>query len=99
MATDVANQSATFLITDRKLYAPVVTLSTQDNAKLLEQLKSGFKRTINWKKYQSEKSTEMQNQCLDYLIDPGLQRVNRLFVLSFEDEAQCTNYKDIILRL
>ena len=41
----------------------------------------------------------MQNQCLDYLIDPGLQRVNRLFVLSFEDEAQCTNYKDIILRL
>ena len=47
MATDVANQSATFLITDRKLYVPVVTLSTQDNAKLLEQLKSGFKRTIN----------------------------------------------------
>ena len=37
-----------FKITDAKLYVPVVTLSTQDNAKLLQQLKSGFKRTINW---------------------------------------------------
>ena len=35
-------------ITDAKLQVPVVTLSTQDNAKLLQQLKSGFKRTINW---------------------------------------------------
>ena len=38
-------------IADIKLYVPVVTLSTQDNAKLLQQLKSGFKRTINWNKY------------------------------------------------
>ena len=44
---DVANQGATFAITKTKLYIPVVTLSTQDNAKLLTQLKSGFKRTIN----------------------------------------------------
>ena len=36
-----------FTITDTKLYVPVVTLSTQDNAKLLQQLKSGFRRTIN----------------------------------------------------
>ena len=42
-----ANQAMTFAITDRKLCVLVVTLSTQDNAKLLEQLKSGFKRTIN----------------------------------------------------
>ena len=42
-----------FKITDTKLYVPVVTLSTQDNAKLLQQLKSGFKRIINWNKYQS----------------------------------------------
>ena len=41
-----------FAITDTKLYFPVVILSTQDNAKLLQQLKSGFKRTINWNKYQ-----------------------------------------------
>ena len=43
---------AKFAITDTKLYVPVVTLSTQDNAKLLQQLKSGFKRTINWSKYE-----------------------------------------------
>ena len=43
----------TFAITDTKLYVPVVTLSTQDNAKLLQQLKSDFKRKINWNKYQS----------------------------------------------
>ena len=44
-----------FIITDTKLYVPVITLSTQDNAKLLHQLKSGFKRTINWNKYQTSK--------------------------------------------
>ena len=54
VSTDVANQIATFSITDTKLYAPVVTLSTQDNAKLLEQLNSGFNRVINWKKYLSK---------------------------------------------
>ena len=42
-----------FAITETKLYVPVVTLSTQDNARLLQQLKSGFKRTINGNKYQS----------------------------------------------
>ena len=52
MATVVADQGAKYLITDTKLYAPVITLSSQDNAKLLEQLKSGFKRTINWNIYQ-----------------------------------------------
>ena len=45
--TSVANQSATLQITDKKLYVPVVTLSIQDNAKVLPQLKSGFKRTID----------------------------------------------------
>ena len=46
----IAGQEPTFTITDTKLYVPVVTLSTQENAKLLEQLKSGFTRTINWNK-------------------------------------------------
>ena len=45
------DQDTTFAVTDTKLYVPVVTLSTEDNAKLLQQLKSGFKRTINWNKY------------------------------------------------
>ena len=47
VATAVANKGATFSITDTKLCVPVVILSTQDNTKPLEQLKSGFKRTIN----------------------------------------------------
>ena len=85
MATDIDNQSAIVSVTDTKLYVVVVTLSTQDNTKLLEQLKSGFQRTINWDKYQSEKLTGRRNQYLDYLIDPSFQRVNRLFVLSFEN--------------
>ena len=46
-----------FKITEIKLYVPVVTLSTQDNAKLLQQLKSGFKRTISWSKYESNIKT------------------------------------------
>ena len=86
-ATNVAVQATTFSITDTKHYVPVVTLSTQDNAKLLEQLKFSFKRTVNWKKYQSKMSTERQNQYLDYLTDPSFQGVNRLLVLPFENEA------------
>ena len=74
-----------FKITDRKLYVLVVILSPQDNAKLLEQPKSGFKRTINWNKYQEKVSTEGQNKFLDYLIDPSFQGVNRLLVLLFEN--------------
>ena len=75
-----------FKITDTNLYVPVVTLSTQDDAKLLEQLKSGFKRTVNRNRYQSKISTQIQNQYLDFLIDPSFQRVNRLFVLLFENQ-------------
>ena len=48
---DVANQGTTFKIRNAKLYVPVFTLSTQDNANLLPQLRSCFKRTINWNKY------------------------------------------------
>ena len=64
--TDVEDQVITFSITDTKLYVLIVTLSNQDNAKLLEQLKSSFKRVVNWNKYQSKISTEKQNQYLDY---------------------------------
>ena len=52
--TDVNQQVPTFTITETSLYVPVVTLLTQDNAKLLPQLKSGFKRTISWNKYLSK---------------------------------------------
>ena len=84
--------TTTFAITDAKFYVPVVTLSTQDNTKLLQQLKSGFKCTINWNKYQLKVTTENHNQYLDYLIDPSFQAVNRLFVLSFEDNADQTRH-------
>ena len=49
--TNVNNQVPTFTITETNLYLPVVTLSTQDNTKLLLQLKSGFERKISWNKY------------------------------------------------
>ena len=79
-----ANQTATFTINDTKLYVPVVTLSTQDNAKLLQQLKSRFKWTINWNKYHSKtEPLNAPNQHLDFLIDPSFEGVNRLFALLF----------------
>ena len=81
-----------FAITETKLYVPVVTLSTQDNAKLLQQLKSGFKRTINWNKYESSVKTFAQNRYLNYLINVSFQGVNRLFVLSFENENDRTSH-------
>ena len=61
VSTDFANQNATFEITNTKLYVSVGTLSTQDNAKLLQQLKSGFKRTTNWSKYLSKPELLRQN--------------------------------------
>ena len=54
VSTEVANESAIFAITETKLYVPVVTLSTPDNVKLLQQLTSDFKREINWDKYTSK---------------------------------------------
>ena len=51
VSTNVANQGATFTITETNLYVPVVTLSTQDNTKFLQQLKSDFERTVSWNKY------------------------------------------------
>ena len=59
--------------TETKLYVPVVILSTQDNEKLRQQLKSGFKRTINWNKYQSSIKTYAQNRYLNHLVDPSFQ--------------------------
>ena len=57
-----------------------MTLSAQENEKLVQQLKRELKTTINWNKYQSEPTLKSQNQYLNHLIDPNLQGVNRLFV-------------------
>ena len=79
-----APTNAVFAIMDCKLYVPVVTLSAENDNKLLEQLKTGFKRTIKWNKYRSQMSNQAQNNNLNYLIDPTFTNVNILFVLSFE---------------
>ena len=84
--TKTDNQIPTFTITETNLYVPVVTLSTQDNAKLLPQLKSGFKRTISWNKYLAKPELLAQNANLNHLIEPSFQGINRLFVLAFEND-------------
>ena len=90
---EVGNNSPTnaiFKITDCKLYVSVFTLSAENDNKLLEQLKTRFKRTIKWNKYRFEMSNQTRNFSLNYLIDPTFTNVNRLFVLSFENETDIT---------
>ena len=91
IATDVQNQNATFAITNTKLYVPVVTLSRQENTKFFQQLKSGFKRVINWNKYLSKPELLAQNPNLNHLLEPIFQGVNRLFVLAFENDDDRTS--------
>ena len=79
-----APTGATLSITDCKLYIPVVTLSKDDEIKLLTNLKSGFKREIIWNKYRSQMTTEEANNNLNILIDPTFTNVNRLFVLAYQ---------------
>ena len=73
--------NATFKITDTKLYVPVVTLSKENDIKLLEQLKSGFKRTIKWNKYRSEMTKQTKTNNLNYLVDPDLTKL--IYYLSY----------------
>ena len=74
------------------MYVPVSTLSTEDDKNLLEQLKTVFKRTIKWNKYRSEMTYQTQNNDLNYLINPTFTKLNRLFVLSFENENDRTSF-------
>ena len=93
----VANQAATFTITDTKLYVPVVTLSTQENTKFLQQLKSGFKRVINWNKYLSKPELLAQNPNLNHSVEPSFPGINRLFVLAFENDNDRTSDEEYYL--
>ena len=86
------SSNGTFIITDTKLYVPVVTLSTEDKNELLEQLKPGFKRSIKWNKYRSKMSNQTKTNNLNYLIDRTFDKVNRLFVLSFENKEDRTSF-------
>ena len=84
------------MITSTAFYVPVFILSINDNIKFLENIKEVFKRKIYWNKYRSETTTQPKNNNLDYLIDPTLRDINRLFVLSFKngDDDPTRNYFD-----
>ena len=83
------------------MYVPVVTLAAENDNKLLEQLNTGFEKTVKWHKYRSEMPNKTINDNLNYLIDPKFTNANRLFVLSFknkhgnddEDESVRTSFK------
>ena len=86
-----------FQIKDTKLYVSVITLSNENDIKLLEKLNLGFKKTIKWNKYRSQMTIQNNNSNLNYLIDPTLTNVNRLFVLSFkriEENNVKKDYRD-----
>ena len=78
-----APTGATLAINNCKLYVPAVTLSKDDDFKLLTYLKSGFKREIIWNKYRSQMTTEAINNNLNILIDPAFTSINKLFVLAY----------------
>ena len=80
----VAPNGLKFQITDTKLCVPVVILSKESDKKFVEQLKSGFKRTVKLNKYRLQITIQPQNNNLNYLIDPTFTtKVSRLFVLLF----------------
>ena len=99
VAGTAGNQNSEFQITDANSYVPVVTSSTPDNIKLLKQLESGFKRTINWNKHLPKTIDQAQNRYLGFLIDPNFQGVNKLFVLSFNNMMVQKVTSNIIFQL
>ena len=94
---DDAPTGATVAINDGKLYVPAVTLSKDDEIKLLNNLKSGFKREIIWNKYSSQMTTEAINNNVNILIDPTFTNVNRLFVLAYQNVDDRQSYDEFYL--
>ena len=94
---DNAPTGATLSITDCKLYVPAVTLSKDDEIKLLTNLKSGFKREIIWNKYRSQMTTEAINNNLNILIDPTFTNVNRSFVLAYQNADDRQSFSQFYL--
>ena len=89
--TNVDYQISKFTITESNLHVPVVTLSTQDNAKLLPHLEWGFKRTISWNKYLLKPELLAPFSNLNHFTEQSFQGANRIFVLAFEDDRQRTS--------
>ena len=94
---DNAPTGATIAINDCKLYVPAVTLSKDDEIKLLTNLKSGFKREIIWNRYRSQMTTEAVNNNLNFLIDPTFTNVNRLFVLTYQNADDIQSFSQFYL--
>ena len=94
---DNAPTGATLAINDCKLYVPAVTLSQDDEIKLLTNLKSGFKREIIWNKYRSQMTTEAVNDNLKILIDRTFTNVNRLFVLAYQNADDRQSFSQFYL--
>ena len=76
-----------------------MTLSTQSNVKLLEQLKSGFKRVINWNKYLLKPELLPENKTLNHLVEPGLQGINKFFALTFENYTKRTSHSGYYFKM
>ena len=94
---DGAPTGASLDINDCVLYMPVVTLSKDDEIKLLTNLKSGFTREIEWNKYRSQMTTEGINNNLNILIDPTFTNVNRLFVLAYQNADDRQSFSQFYL--
>ena len=96
-ANTAAPTNATLAINDCKLYIPVITLSKDDEIKLLTNLKSGFTREIIWNKYRSQMTTEAVNNNLNILVDPTFTNVNRLFVLAYQNAGDRQSFSQFYL--
>ena len=98
---DNAPTGATLAMNDCKLYIPVVTLSKDDEIKLLTNLKSRFKREIIWSIYRSQMTTEAINNNLNIFTDLTFTNVNRLFVLAYQTANHILNfiYQELWLKI
>ena len=94
---DNAPTGATLAINDCKLYVPAVTLSKDNEIRLLTNLKSRFKREIIWNKYRSQMTTEAVNNNLNILIDPTFTNVNRLCVLVYQNADDRQSFSQFYL--
>ena len=96
-ANTAAPTNVTLSINDCKLYIPVVTLSKDDEIKLLTNVKSEFTREIIWNKYRSQMTTEAANDNLNILIDPTFTNVNRLLVLAYQNANDRQSFSQFYL--
>ena len=87
-----------FNITDCKLYVPIVTLQTEYQKQLYEELKTGITIDFTWSKYRSQVIYQTATNNLNYLIDPTYKNVNKLFILAFEKEEDKKSFSEYYTR-